>query len=168
VGLSFNANEGRNMKTRISIVIGLILTAACSSGGEESPLADRAGRTGRATSGLTTCEHALCAAGGPLEAACDPCAVALCGLDPYCCSVAWDGTCVGEVTSICGQSCSAPPPDTGPSTCAHPVCAAGAPLVSGCEPCAAQLCAQDPYCCTVAWDGTCVNEVASICGTACN
>jgi len=117
------------------------------------------------------CLHPICATGGPLVAACDPCATSLCALDPYCCLSAWDATCVGEVASICGQSCTAPPPpptDGGVSTCTHPVCATGAPLVSSCEPCATKLCAQDPYCCAVDWDATCVGEVSSICMLVCN
>lgn len=116
------------------------------------------------------CAHPICATGDALSATCDPCTVTLCAQDPYCCSTSWDATCVGEVGSICGQSCTAPPPgnDAGASTCAHPVCATGGPLASTCEPCATQLCAQDPYCCGVAWDATCVGEVASICGQACN
>ena len=116
------------------------------------------------------CAHPICAAGTSLSATCDPCAAALCAQDPYCCTVAWDLTCVGEVTSICGQSCL---PDAGASdgagtACAHPLCAIGGPLASGCDPCAGTLCAMDAYCCAVAWDGTCVNEVGTICGQACN
>lgn len=157
-------------RTRIVSFVGWTLAGAalfaCSSqGGEEerSP-------SGRTAQALSACEHPLCSTGGPLTRACDTCTVALCALDPYCCDVAWDATCVGEVTSICGQSCTSAPPaaDAGASSCAHPICATGGPLISGCEPCAAQVCAQDPYCCNVAWDGTCVNEVTSICGTSCN
>jgi hypothetical protein len=116
------------------------------------------------------CEHAVCATGAGLVATCDPCATTLCAQDPYCCTTSWDATCVGEVASICGKSCTAPPvsTDAGASTCAHPVCATGVPLSNTCETCATQLCAQDAYCCAVAWDATCVSEVASICGKACN
>lgn len=113
------------------------------------------------------CAHPICAPGGPLEATCDSCATRLCAQDPYCCSSAWDETCVGEVASICGQSCTAPTPDAGPSTCTHPICATGGPLVATCDPCATALCAQDPYCCGVSWDATCVGEVKSICGLLC-
>jgi hypothetical protein len=121
------------------------------------------------TGGESACTHALCATGTALAPPCDPCATALCALDPYCCTTAWDATCVGEVSSICGASCSAPPTggDAGASTCAHPVCATGAPLASACESCATTLCAQDPYCCAVSWDATCVGEVGAICGQAC-
>ena len=150
-------------------VIGLLLAGvsalACSSQGDDG---DRSS-SGTVSQELSACEHPLCSTGGPLTLRCDPCTIALCALDPYCCNVAWDATCVSEVTAICGQSCAPrPPDDAGGSTCEHPLCSTGGPLVSGCEPCAAQVCAQDPYCCNVAWDGTCVNEVGSICGTPCN
>jgi hypothetical protein len=117
-----------------------------------------------------SCAHAVCAAGAPLQASCDPCATTLCASDPYCCYAAWDATCVGEVASLCGKSCSAPtPPPTssGGGTCGHALCAAGAGLVATCDPCATTLCAVDPYCCAVAWDATCVGEVASVCGKTC-
>lgn len=117
------------------------------------------------------CEHAICATGVALMTDCDPCVTSLCAQDPYCCGVAWDATCVGEVTAICGQSCTpAEPPPTDPngSTCSHPICATGPALETSCEPCVASLCAQDPYCCGVTWDATCVGEVTSICGQSCN
>lgn len=115
------------------------------------------------------CAHPICAAGGPLDATCDTCATQLCAVDPYCCNTAWDATCVGEVASICGNTCTAPPPtDGGAETCTHPICAAGGPLVAGCNACTAQLCAQDPFCCAVSWDATCVGEVTGICGISCN
>ena len=118
------------------------------------------------------CTHAVCATGDALVAACDPCATQLCASDPYCCSDAWDATCVGEVASICGKSCTAPPAadggaDGAASTCAHPVCAVGPALAKGCDACATQLCTQDAYCCGAEWDATCVAEVASICKLSC-
>jgi lysozyme len=61
--------------------------------------------TGQCTGGSSSCAHAICQQGSSLDASCDPCATQVCGQDPYCCSVLWDSICVGEVTSICGQSC---------------------------------------------------------------
>jgi hypothetical protein len=58
-----------------------------------------------------------------------------------------------------------PAPGTG--QCAHPVCATGGALTSGCDACATAICAQDDYCCTTAWDSTCVSEAASICNLRC-
>ena len=122
-----------------------------------------------AEAGAPACEHPICATGVQLDGGCDPCATSVCSVDPYCCTTGWDATCVSEVLSVCGQTCTAAPPgDGGASTCAHPVCTAGNALVSGCDPCTTQLCAQDPYCCGVAWDATCVGEVGTICGQSCN
>lgn len=166
-----------SMKTPIALfVVGIVASlAACSTGPGErhSTIEQRLDTEGGDTDaggGPAACAHAICATGAGLTAACDPCATQLCAQDPYCCSTSWDATCVGEVGSICGQSCTvAPPaPDAGASTCAHPICATGVPLETACEPCAATLCAQDPYCCAMSWDATCVGEVGSICGQACN
>ena len=57
--------------------------------------------------------------------------------------------------------------DAGASTCAHPICTVGTQLVSSCDPCAAQVCTQDNFCCSSSWDKTCVGEVTSICGQTC-
>lgn len=59
----------------------------------------------------STCGHSLCTSGGPLVSSCDSalggCVAAICasGVDPYCCSTAWDSVCMAEVTSVCGKSC---------------------------------------------------------------
>jgi hypothetical protein len=55
----------------------------------------------------------------------------------------------------------------GGGTCSHAICTAGTKLVSGCDPCATQICAADSYCCSTKWDSQCVGEVASICSQAC-
>ncbi|WP_437523577.1 hypothetical protein WME79_34360 [Sorangium sp. So ce726] len=52
------------------------------------------------------CAHSQCDAGGALAPSCDPCAASVCAVDSFCCTVAWDSTCVQEVGSICGQSCA--------------------------------------------------------------
>jgi hypothetical protein len=51
------------------------------------------------------CAHAICAAGGVLASACDPCAKTVCASDGYCCATAWDATCVQEAGTLCGASC---------------------------------------------------------------
>jgi hypothetical protein len=68
------------------------------------------GTTGGTTSsssggGTSTCSHAICAAGVKLTSACDPCATKVCAADSYCCGTKWDSVCVGEVASVCGQTC---------------------------------------------------------------
>ena len=60
------------------------------------------------------------------------------------------------------------PADTGGGTCAHAICATGSVLTSSCDPCAAEVCAQDSFCCATKWDATCVSEVGSICGQTCH
>jgi hypothetical protein len=49
------------------------------------------------------CAHSTCTSGSYLVPACDPCVRYIClpGFDPYCCNVAWDSQCVGEMSSIC-------------------------------------------------------------------
>ncbi|HVG60290.1 MAG TPA: LamG domain-containing protein [Hyalangium sp.] len=44
------------------------------------------------------------------------------------------------------------------SSCAHQELVTGGALSSTCSPSAARVCAQDPYCCTTAWDSICVQE----------
>lgn len=52
--------------------------------------------------------------------------------------------------------------------CAHPLCQQGAKLnPAACDPCVAQICAVDSYCCSTAWDSICVGEVASVCALTC-
>jgi hypothetical protein len=60
-----------------------------------------------------------------------------------------------------------PPPETDPPSCSHDSCLEGDKLVSSCDPCVQQICAQDPYCCSTQWDGQCVSEVDSVCGNTC-
>ena len=55
--------------------------------------------------GAPACAHAICAAGGVLASACDPCAQKVCASDSYCCATAWDATCVQEAGTMCGASC---------------------------------------------------------------
>ncbi len=67
--------------------------------------------TGSSTSATTggggsTCTHDICVAGSKLSKTCDPCAGAVCAADSYCCGTKWDSICVGEVASVCGESCN--------------------------------------------------------------
>jgi hypothetical protein len=142
------------------------VVVACSQ-----PAPEKHEQTEQQVQGVSACSHPICTTGGPLIASCDPCVANICALDPYCCQWSWDATCVGEVKSICGQSCAPPPPSggggAGANTCAHPLCSTGGPLASTCDPCVTKLCAADPYCCMWGWDATCVGEVTSICGQPC-
>jgi len=108
-----------------------------------------------------SCSHPICSTGTSLPSSCDSCAASICAVDSYCCTTAWDSICVGEVSSVCGQSC-------GGGSCSHPECNTGTKLKSGCDACVTKICGQDSFCCNTKWDSICVGEVGSICGEACN
>lgn len=120
------------------------------------------------------------------------CQACVCSVDAYCCSVAWDiacvdcaeggagfegacggsdcGTacvCVGCGNSICdgGENCATCPGDCGgcPGGCCEPQDGVGCDDGS-CVDC---VCAVDEYCCGVAWDTTCVDQVYAACGNSC-
>jgi plastocyanin len=60
-------------------------------------------------------------------------------------------------------------PPLEPTACSHDLCSLGTPLDSACDPCVAQVCGVDPFCCTNAWDQLCIRRVATECGSAlCN
>jgi hypothetical protein len=56
---------------------------------------------------------------------------------------------------------------TGTGTCDHKVCDTGTPLNASCDSCAAQVCANDSYCCDTNWDDLCVGEVDQYCPSGC-
>ncbi|HET7502998.1 MAG TPA: S53 family peptidase [Kofleriaceae bacterium] len=125
----------------------------CGSGQTCSP--------GGTCTGGGSCAHPICSTGGALTASCDSCAQQICAADSFCCSSSWDSICVGEVASICHQTC-------GGGSCAHPICSTGGKLTASCDPCAQQICAADSFCCNNTWDGQCVSEVSSVCHQSCN
>jgi hypothetical protein len=131
-----------------------------SSAASSSSVASSSASSG--SGGGAMCVHALCQTGALLAAACDPCVAQICQQDPYCCQTGWDSVCVGEVGSICGAPCAAAPS----GSCAHSICTIGGLLQPGCDPCVTAICQQDPYCCQTSWDGQCLNEVKTICGSA--
>jgi pseudolysin/vibriolysin len=63
------------------------------------------GGSGGSGGGGNTCAHAICSTGAKLTSGCDPCVTSICARDGYCCSTQWDSICVGEVKSICGETC---------------------------------------------------------------
>jgi hypothetical protein len=132
------------------------------------------GSGGGSGGGGGTCAHPICSTGVDLNSSCDSCATSVCAQDSYCCTTAWDSICVGEVGSICGESCSGGTGGGGGggggggSTCSHSICASGTKLSSTCDACAGDICSYDSYCCKTAWDSQCVSEVSSICNESCN
>jgi len=155
----------------------LFLAGGADAGTDSGPADSGPADSGPADAGA--CAHPICSTGGALASTCDPCAKKICASDAFCCSSSWDKACVGEVASICGQSCTgadaggtdAGGTDAGGAdagSCAHAVCSSGAKLAKTCDPCVTKVCAQDSFCCASSWDSTCVGEVASICGQTCN
>lgn len=59
-------------------------------------------------------------------------------------------------------------PLTGDQNCAHPLCSEGGPVDAQCHPCAATVCAQDPFCCSSGWDALCTAHVATMCNESCD
>lgn len=55
------------------------------------------------------------------------------------------------------------------TSCDHDICDQNLanPLSASCMPCVESICAADPFCCNTLWDGTCVNEVETVCGLGC-
>lgn len=123
------------------------------------------------------CVSTICAAGGQYQSCCDSAAggwTAECvaqvssssanGCGKSCNTGSWTASCVDKVAAICGAECLT---DPGPPACAHDKCYLGAPLSAACDPCVADVCAVDPFCCAGGWDGKCLQEVATVCGEQC-
>jgi hypothetical protein len=123
-------------------------------------------------SGGGTCSHSDCSTGAKLVSGCDPCVTKICAADSFCCNTQWDSICVGEVSSICGASCTGGGDggtgDGGGNTCSHAICSTGKKLTKSCDPCVTKICKADSFCCNNTWDSICVSEVGSICGETCN
>jgi len=71
-------------------------------------------------------------------------------------------SCLSLLMVFCGLAAPATA-----QVCEHDMCLEGAPLsdIPGvCDPCVADICAADSYCCTSAWDNICVEMVATVCG----
>jgi hypothetical protein len=56
---------------------------------------------------------------------------------------------------------------SGGDDCAHSLCSTGSSLSASCDPCVADICAVDPFCCNNSWDSLCVSQVSSVCGRSC-
>ncbi|MFO0548160.1 MAG: hypothetical protein U0271_07215 [Polyangiaceae bacterium] len=113
--------------------------------------------------GSGTCSHDTCTAGSALDGSCDSCAADVCSFDSYCCSTAWDETCISEAESTCGASCGG---GTTVPDC-HDECVEGAALDPTCSPCVEAICNSDDYCCTTTWDALCIDHVGEFCTPPC-
>jgi hypothetical protein len=52
-------------------------------------------------------------------------------------------------------------------SCSHDECTTGGALDPSCDSCAAAVCNEDPYCCSVKWNTQCVDEVSDYCNSGC-
>ena len=83
------------------------------------------------------------------------CCLTICGIDPTCCSRAWDETCAATAGVGCAAASGCPGP--------------GSPLVvhaqGGCSDleCCSAVCSVDPTCCSFGWNERCVTIAKSIC-----
>jgi len=82
------------------------------------------------------------------------CCETVCASDPYCCDTAWDSICASSATSLCGNC--------GSSSAGNCFIANGSPGCSNAS-CCAQVCAADPFCCNVTWDGACASGALDLC-----
>ena len=61
---------------------------------------------GTCTTSTSTCTHSECSTGAKLVTGCDSCVTSICAADSFCCASSWDSICVGEVSSVCNQTCN--------------------------------------------------------------
>lgn len=82
------------------------------------------------------------------------CCIQVCAVDPVCCDIGWDNTCVQWSQQFC-PSCGSP--TVGNCCWPHfgPFCDDAA--------CCESVCAVDDYCCTTSWDATCVLYANATC-----
>ncbi len=87
------------------------------------------------------------------------CCSSVCGLDPFCCSTAWDVACAKTAGLFCL------PADPCASS-GHDCFSVSA--VAGCNDasCCSTVCSFDPYCCSGGWDGLCVGAAELLCAAA--
>ncbi len=97
------------------------------------------------------------------------CCNAVCDADEFCCETEWDIECAiaAQGTPECnGQDDACPAPECGDVDAGDCCFAHGTPACSDMD-CCDDVCAIDPVCCDVAWDGICAATAAVEC-TLCN
>jgi hypothetical protein len=76
----------------------------------------------------------------------------VCAVDPFCCDVLWDDTCVALVDEHACGTCL-------PPACCEAITEPGCGADPEIETC---VCASDPFCCEEQWDNLCVSEVTTL------
>ncbi len=114
-----------------------------------------AGYCGAAASGSCYGSHA--------NPSCDTaaCCSAVCAIDPYCCTVTWDITCVQYAGFACAGT---------PGTCGQTAGSCFTPHQQGAcsnTACCEAVCSVDPSCCQQSWDILCVYAAEQVCVPGC-
>jgi hypothetical protein len=90
------------------------------------------------------------------------CEMCVCGLDPTCCNVAWDGFCVDTAATDCNGTCAC----AGPALPSVADCCNDGGLGCGEAACADCVCGLDPFCCDTSWDSTCADASQAACAVS--
>lgn len=85
--------------------------------------------------------------------------------DPYCYFFDEDPTDIEAPGGTPAPPVPEFPGGPGVQACDHDLCSTGSALYSTCSPCAAQVCAAEPSCCTTSWSASCVSRAYSLCTT---
>ena len=84
------------------------------------------------------------------------CCTSVCLVDPSCCNIAWDSSCVQNAGLFCPElACGNPA--AGDCCFSH-----GTPFCKDAD-CCQSVCAIDPFCCETVWDVQCVTQVLQFC-----
>ena len=136
------------------------IDSACCTAVWDQPCTERAVNPDECA-GSCPCTPADCCAAGDTpgceSAVCIDC---VCGIDPDCCTISWDQTCVEEAAGpMCAAKC---PCNSGDCCAAH-----DSPGCDGalCVDCVCGL--LDRACCDDAWDDRCAQEAAAACAGSC-
>lgn len=86
------------------------------------------------------------------------CCSTVCLVDPACCSLGWDQSCVDYAGLVCQDLAC------GSAQAASCCLSHNTPFCSDAE-CCKIVCAFDPFCCEGRWDTTCVSEAITFCTT---
>lgn len=121
------------------------LSLICTSLSEPCPNLCEAADHDCCTSGTPGCTDLAC---------CD----LVCTVDPLCCETAWDSICIDGAVGLCGIECGVACPASD-EDCFTGHESPGCAVVGCCE----YICAVDPFCCDVAWDGLCASAALIMC-----
>ena len=87
----------------------------------------------------------------------EDCCIAVCTLDPFCCDVQWDSSCIADAFKLCSiAECL-----TSTGDCFNAEGVPGCDMLTCCQ----IVCSQDAFCCDVQWDSSCASQATDLCST---